>query len=70
MKKKKNDKFLEHILGAQNDKRTIMYMSFTALVGMIILSAFDKQLDKNLIYVFAGLTTGESILNYLNDKNN
>ena len=43
-------------------KRLLAIVSFIVLVVMVGLKAKGLEIDKDLIYVFAGLTGGNSIL--------
>lgn len=43
-------------------KRLISILSFIILVLMVVIKALGWQVDNNLIYVFAGLCGGQSIL--------
>lgn len=43
-------------------KRVLAIASFVVLVGMVALSAFGHTVDDKLIYVFASMSGGESVL--------
>ncbi len=43
-------------------KRLIACLSFMVLIAMVVIKAFGWQVDKDLIYVFAGLCGGQSVL--------
>jgi len=57
--------FIKNLISNSDEashKRLIALCSFLVLVLMVIIKAFGYQVDNNLIYVFAGLTGGQSIL--------
>lgn len=43
-------------------KRLIAVLAFVVLVAMVVIKAFGWQVDNNLIYTFAGLCGGQSLL--------
>ena len=45
-----------------DEKRLISLLSFLVLVVMVIIKAKGGQIDNTLIYVFASLTGGSSVL--------
>lgn len=62
---KKSLTWLKNLISNSDEashKRLISFGSFVVLVGMVILKAFGLPIDSTLIYVFAGLCGGQSIL--------
>lgn len=60
--------FLKNMLSDSNStshKRIIALSSFLVLVAMVIIKAKGYEVDNNLIYVFAGLTGGQSALSVI-----
>lgn len=57
---------------SSSHKRLIALAAFTVLVLMVLLKAFGFEVDVNLIYVFAALTGGQSVLTVVDkyNKNN
>ena len=65
-------KFLLNLVSNSNEvssKRIIGLLSFIVLVVMVAIRAYGREVDEHLIYVFAGLVGGQSILTVI-DKNN
>ncbi len=63
-------KWLQTLLSNSNDadeKRVIALIAFVVLIGMVVLNAFKIQIDHTLIYVFAGLAGGTSLLTVLDN---
>ena len=57
--------YIKILISSSNDadeKRLIALGSFVVLIGMVIIKAFYGQIDNTLIYVFAGLAGGSSVL--------
>jgi len=58
--------FIKNMLSGSSDvshKRVISVIAFTVLIGMVIVNGIQHTtFDNNLIYVFAGLAGGESVL--------
>jgi len=62
---KKVISYIKTLISSSNDadeKRLISLCSFLVLVLMVIIKAFGYQVDNTLIYVFASLTGGQSVL--------
>ena len=60
--------FFKNILSNKDDvshKRIISCLSFFVLVVMVIIYAAGKQINDTLIYVFASLCGGQSILSVI-----
>lgn len=58
-------KILVQLISSQNDvshKRIISLLSFLVLIGMLIGSFFKLPVNEPLMYVFAGLSIGQSSL--------
>jgi hypothetical protein len=63
-------KWLQTLLSNSNDadeKRLISIVAFIVLIAMVVLNAFEIQIDHTLIYVFAGLAGGTSLLTVLDN---
>jgi len=63
-------KWLKTLISNSDDadeKRVISLLSFVVLVGMVVLNANGIIIDPKLIYVFASLCGGSSILTVIND---
>lgn len=63
MKTVKN--FIRNLLSGKDEtshKRVIALGSFFVLVGMVLIKAKGHPIDSNLIYVFASLCGGSSVL--------
>ena len=63
-------KWLQTLLSNSNDadeKRVIALIAFVVLIGMVVLNDFKIQIDHTLIYVFAGLAGGTSLLTVLDN---
>ena len=57
--------YIKTLISSSNDadeKRLISLLSFLVLVVMVIIKAKGGQIDNTLIYVFASLTGGSSVL--------
>jgi hypothetical protein len=57
--------FITNLLSNSNDashKRVIALISFLVLIAMVVIKALGYQLDNSLIYVFAAMAGGESVL--------
>ena len=57
--------FIKNLISNSDDashKRLIAMGSFLVLVSMVVIKAFGGQIDNTLIYVFASLTGGSSVL--------
>jgi hypothetical protein len=57
--------YIKKVISSSDDadeKRIISLLSFFVLVLMVIIKAFGYQVDNTLIYVFASLTGGSSVL--------
>ena len=57
--------FFKSMFSSSNEvshKRFISLLSFTVLVVMVGLNAYNIKIDSNLIYVFASLCGGSSVL--------
>ena len=57
--------FINNLLSSSSEtshKRLIAIASFLVLVIMVIISAFGHTVDVHLIYVFASLVGGQSLL--------
>lgn len=70
-------KILKNLLSDSSEishKRFISISAFIVLTGMVIGKFFKLELDNSLIYTFAGLCSGYSIMSVvdkkLNDKSN
>ena len=64
--------FITNLLSNSNDvshKRLIALISFLVLIVMVIIKAFGYQLDNTLIYVFASMAGGESVLTVIEKFN-
>lgn len=58
-------RFTKSLISDANDvshKRVIALLSFLVLVAMVPIKALGYDLDSNLIYVFASLSGGSSLL--------
>ena len=61
-------KWLKSLISEESEashKRLISLMSWTVLLGMVVLDCFGITVMKELIYVFAGLTAGNTALTVL-----
>ncbi len=57
--------FFKDLFGNSDDtshKRLIAVGAFLVLVSMVVIKAVGCEVDDQLIYVFAGLTGGQSLL--------
>jgi hypothetical protein len=57
--------YIKKLISSSNDaddKRFISLGSFLVLIIMVVIKAFHGQIDNTLIYVFASLTGGQSVL--------
>ena len=57
--------YIKKLISSSNDaddKRFISISSFLVLVIMVAIKALGGQIDNTLIYVFASLTGGQSVL--------
>jgi len=57
--------YIKKLISSSNDaddKRFISIGSFLILVIMVAIKALGGQIDNTLIYVFASLTGGQSVL--------
>ena len=57
--------YVKKLISSSNDaddKRFISIGSFLVLVIMVAIKALGGQIDNTLIYVFASLTGGQSVL--------
>lgn len=64
--------FLKDLLSKSDStshKRLIALGAFVVLVSMVIIKAIGCAVDSNLIYVFAALTGGQSILTVVDKYN-
>jgi len=62
--------FLKKLVSVSDEvshKRVISVASFLVLVGMVIAKFFNLPLDNTLIYVFASLAGGESVLTVIDN---
>ncbi len=60
--------FIKSLLSNTDDvshKRIISILSFIVLIAMVIIYAAGKQVNDTLIYVFASLCGGQSILSVI-----
>lgn len=51
-------------------KRVIAFLSFWVLVGMVAFSILDKPVNIDLVWTFAGLCGGQSVLSIFERKIN
>jgi len=65
-------RFIVEMFSGANDrishKRVMSFMSFFVLIGIATLDIFDKHIDVNLIYIFAGLAGGSQVLSIFEKK--
>jgi len=54
--------------GKISSKRVMAFLSFFVLVGIVILGIFDKHIDSDLKYIFAGLAGGQTVLSIFEKK--
>lgn len=57
--------FFTNLIGSSDEashKRIIALISFLVLIAMVVIKAMGHDVDSDLIYVFAALTGGESVL--------
>mgnify|MGYP001386749712 CR=1 FL=1 len=62
--------FLKKLVSISDEvshKRVISIASFVVLSGMVVAKFFNLTLDLNLIYVFASLAGGESVLTVIDN---
>jgi len=63
-------KWLQILLSNSNDadeKRLISLISVLVLIIIVAINAFGIQIDHTLIYIFAGLAGGSSLLTVLSN---
>jgi len=65
--------YIKKVISSSDDadeKRIISLLSFFVLVLMVVIKAFGYQVDNTLIYVFASLTGGSSVLTVIDKLTN
>jgi membrane-associated PAP2 superfamily phosphatase len=64
---------LKQLLSDSNDishKRVIAVISFLVLIAMVVIKALGYAVDEHLIYVFASLVGGQSLLTVIDKFSN